>query len=303
MGIDRKSLYLTLGYQCNNNCIICAVSSHDNKKNIMSTKEIIDFINKAKIFEKNIEKIEISGGEPTIRKDFFHIMNHIKTNFPETHLYLLTNGRRFSNPQFTKKCSDYNFEDIIIAVHGPNKKIHERITRVKNSFLETMRGIKNILNFGMNASTKTIITKINYKYLPLIAEFVATNFGNVKRHTFHGLDICGNVKKNFKDVGISMKKTKLMLEEAIDVLSSYGVSTGLYSIPYCYLDEYYWKFVLPQPKTTFFYKSPKKEMINHMLNEKYGTQKKCEKCVMNVFCCGIWDSYYQKFGNEINPIL
>ncbi len=268
----------------------------------MRTEEIIKFLEDVEKENKNLRKIEISGGEPTIRNDFFEIMDFIKERFPKAILCLLSNGRKFSNLEFTKKCSNYNFYNIIVAIHGPNKKIHEKITNAENSFWETVNGVKNMLAMEMNIKTKTIITKINYKFLPRIAEFVAVNFEGIKNHAFHGLDICGNAEKNFEKVAVSLKKAKPMIEEAIDILKSYGVSTGLYSIPYCCVDEAYWKFVLPQPKTTFFYKSPEREVVNEFLDEKYGIQQRCFNCSLKHMCSGVWESYYKKFQDDLSPI-
>ena len=78
-----KKLIIELGDSCNNNCIFCSVK---NKANVnLSTSEIKKRIQDAKM--KGYKRIEFSGGEPTIRKDFLEYnaeLNCGRNNSQET---------------------------------------------------------------------------------------------------------------------------------------------------------------------------------------------------------------------------
>ncbi len=297
-----KKAYCAMGYQCNNDCIICAVSARKRfmKEGEMSTDELKDFFSK---LPEDTNVLELSGGEPTLRSDFFELLDFIKKRNPDLKLILLTNGRKLANTSFTEKLLDYNIREVIIAIHGNNKKIHERITRAAGSFNESILGIENGMNCGLPLTLKTIVTKLNYKSLPNIAEFLITRFENLERYTINGLDISGNALENFENVAVRYSQAKTFIQQAIDTCASYGVRVMLYGIPFCVLDEEYHKYPAPQPKTVFSYKSKSTEVINELFDDPYGTTKKCNGCKYKDSCFGVWYSYYEKFPDEIKPII
>ena len=61
-----KSILIKINYHCNNNCIFC----HEKKENSEITLEEFDKI----IKNNNIKKVYLSGGEPTLNKNLFQIL-------------------------------------------------------------------------------------------------------------------------------------------------------------------------------------------------------------------------------------
>ncbi|MCD7819715.1 MAG: radical SAM protein, partial [Lachnospiraceae bacterium] len=96
---------IKVGYACNNKCIHCVIANQkiaaQKKYSYINrtTKECLQIIQDSK--DNGYNDIVITGGEPTIRKDFFEILEFAKSLGMS--IYLQTNGRMFMNEEFAKK--------------------------------------------------------------------------------------------------------------------------------------------------------------------------------------------------------
>jgi len=62
--------------------------------------------------------IEISGGEPTLRKDLFDICEYIKSNY-DTNLIILSNGRKFNDKSFSKQIKEVGVDRVMTTFYRP----------------------------------------------------------------------------------------------------------------------------------------------------------------------------------------
>ena len=96
---NDNTLFVTA--QCNNRCIMCCQPplAHDDI---------------GALYEKNIHIIEsapegikvvgITGGEPTLLGDrLFSLIEHIRRHIPSAAIHILSNGRNFSDLEYTRK--------------------------------------------------------------------------------------------------------------------------------------------------------------------------------------------------------
>ncbi|MCK5473786.1 MAG: 4Fe-4S cluster-binding domain-containing protein [Candidatus Aenigmarchaeota archaeon] len=295
-----KRIYCALGYKCNNNCLICAVDSATKQDKNISTQEICNFLDN--FSGKHEIEFEISGGEATLRSDFLYIMDYIRKNNPKSPCILLSNGRRFSDTNFTSHLSEIMPQSTIIAIHGNNSNMHDAQTQIKGSFIETISGVSNLFDFGFNVDLKAIVTKLNYKKLPEIIQFAAQTFPDLKYMSINGLDVQGAAETNKNRVFIPMSSQKNYIQKAIDMALNYDIAIRTYSFPFCLFDEDYRKFVGFQPQDNVTCKSPFVEKENLLPN--YGPVEKCSFCKYVSVCGGTWHSYYSAYGvDELSPVL
>ena len=288
-------LYCAAGYKCNNNCLICVVDAFSNQHKNMTTKQVLQLFEKIKQ-EKHLREIEFSGGEPTVRDDFLYLLNWLSIKHPYLSYSVLTNGRKFCNLNFAKEFSRYNIRHVITALHHYKEEKHDEQTQAIGSFKQTFLGIKNLSFLGINLTVKIIVTKLNYKAMPQMIEFVAKNFPLVKNMSINGLDIRGRAEQ-FKDkVAVSFTKYIPYVNKAIDIAKKYNINIVLYSIPLCVLSEKYRTYAGAQPDLISVYKSPVAKVFNK--TEKHGHIAKCEKCDLNKNCYGTWFSYFDVFGTK-----
>lgn len=140
----NKKQIIFLTHKCNNNCISCKYSNENQ-----SRKDVHKALND--IFEDIYISNEalITGNEPTLRDDFFEILETAKKNKIE--LTIKSNGRLFSYPNFADKIGD---EKIIVELKSHEQKKHDEITKAQDSYLQAIKGIKNLVKRGIDTTLK-----------------------------------------------------------------------------------------------------------------------------------------------------
>ena len=96
--------------------------------------------------ELGVSKIRLTGGEPTVRKDFFEIIKIIKKNSGIKKTVMTTNGYRLD--KIAKDIKNSNLDGINISIDSLNADTFKKITG-HDRLEEILRGIKNLqkLNF------------------------------------------------------------------------------------------------------------------------------------------------------------
>lgn len=301
-----KTADIKLGYGCNDKCVHCVVEklrdiAIKNKHLDLKTDEYLKEIDK--VVSDGIKRIVVTGGEPTIRKDFPTIIDYINSFGIE--IFLQTNGRFLSKPELIEKIKN-KIDTYIIALHGPNETIHDIVTQSSNSFNQTVQGIKNVVQIGGNVCGKTVISKLNYKTLLQTCKLY--NKLGVKEIYIAYPHSSGEIDY-LKKVAPTYTQIKPYIEQCLDWANENNINLKLESILPCNLDKefpikFYYDF------TEFLAQKKYK-----MLDENYGSWEeftkmdkkkdfsKCQKCVFNNFCNGIWHEYTNIYGfEEIRPI-
>jgi len=144
---------LALTYRCNNNCYFCYMGGPQKTEEL--TKEqwglVLD-----KLWASGVPQVVFTGGEPTLREDLGYIVNHSK-NFVTG---LITNGRKldkFLCAELKKSSLDY----MQVTIESADASIHDEMTRILGSWMETQRGVATALDRGLQVVTNTTLMKEN----------------------------------------------------------------------------------------------------------------------------------------------
>ena len=146
----RKFPYIRLSISdvCNFKCGYCLpdgykIDRSDNRK-FLNIEEI-GRLAKA-LSELGVSKIRLTGGEPTVRKDFFEIIKIIKENSGIKKTVMTTNGYRLD--KIADDIKNSGLDGINISIDSLNPDTFKKITG-HDRLEEILRGIKNLqkLNF------------------------------------------------------------------------------------------------------------------------------------------------------------
>lgn len=149
-----------VGQVCNNDCIMCSVSV--NKKRVASYEELERRLEKNR---KNFDNVSFTGGEPTEHPDIIKLFKKANQLNYEG-IKISTNGRRFADPEFTKKLVDLGLGSANVAIHG-TKDEHNYIIQ-KNGYDQAIQGLKNLHENGVYTSVDSVLMKPNIEKLPKI---------------------------------------------------------------------------------------------------------------------------------------
>ena len=146
----RKFPYIRLSISdvCNFKCGYCLpdgykIDKSDNRT-FINTEEIKRLARA--LSELGVSKIRLTGGEPTIRKDFFEIIKIIKENTGIKKTVITTNGYKLD--KIANDIKNSGLDGINISIDSLDPKIFKKITG-HDRLEEILRGIKNLqeLNF------------------------------------------------------------------------------------------------------------------------------------------------------------
>ncbi len=236
------------------------------------------------------ENINLTGGEPTIHPRFLELLGWFRKQFPGNKLVLATNGRMFNYPWFAKKVLEFDNLAIEVAILGPNKKLHEALTRTKGSFGQTTGGILNILkyrNSSQELELRIIITKVNFKRLDKIINFIKKEFSAADRLVLVFPEVEGSAGKNFKMVGLTYKELKPYFSLSLMGKWKKGLTEiRLYHFPLCVIDPGLWQYA---------WRTLREDEISFLPG--------CSKCLYKKYCLGIHKDYLKLIGDgEFKPI-
>ena len=160
----RKFPYIRLSISdvCNFKCGYCLpdgykIDKSDNRS-FINTGEIKRLARA--LSELGVSKIRLTGGEPTIRKDFFEIIKIIKENSGIKKTVITTNGYKLD--KIANDIKNSGLDGINISIDSLDPKTFKKITG-HDRLEEILRGIKNLqkLNFKNIKINAVLLKGIN----------------------------------------------------------------------------------------------------------------------------------------------
>ncbi len=284
---DNNSCFVNLTYRCNNNCISCILKTKQRRSKDPTSKKILKKIDHILSWSNHIE---FNGGEPSLRKDFFEILDYVCSRKPEAEIGILSNCRAFFNSGFVKRLSDCGPKKIkvVTTLYGHTPKLHDAITRAPGSFSQQIAGIKNLISLGINVELRVVLNNLNYTYLPQIARYICSNFDlkEMRAVSFINLKISGAAVENKDIVAYSVQKTLPHLDAACNLLLKNNYGVKLFNFPHCVLPEKLRNFSAGQ--------SAERNQVKFLM--------RCKRCSLREDCSGIWRGYLKIFGKrEFSP--
>ncbi|HAF95239.1 MAG: hypothetical protein A2021_06390 [Elusimicrobia bacterium GWF2_52_66] len=304
-----KKVVLVPGYQCNNRCVFC-INTDKRTLKIRGTFEIKREIVAAS--KRGCNYLEFAGGENTIRPDFCELVR-CGRDCGFKRIAVATNGRMFSYPAFAREAIDSGLTDIIFSIHGHNAHVHDGLTQVKGSFAQLMRGFENVRKrFKGILATNTAITRLNFRSLPEIGEFIA-GFGFYNSEFIYADPNAGGVKNNFKKLMPRISQCAPYIRACLDIAGAIAKKGGprdfTYNwaaryVPLCYFREYYPRQISEAREAEIYqnvqHVAPDYVNMDYMKGRREVSRRKpprCRGCALYAQCEGIWEEYLRVYGD------
>lgn len=300
MNKEYKRVDIKTGFICNNNCKFCVQADNKCKGN-RSFEEIKKDLIESR---KRCEGVVLTGGEVTIRKDFFEIVTLAK-EIGYKSIQIQTNGRMFSSLEFCKKTIEAGATEFSPAIHGYCAEQHDFLTQSKGSFNQTVKGIKNLKSLGAYVITNTVVVKPNYATIPEIAKLLFKL--KVDQFQFAFVHPMGNALKNFENIVPSISLAAPYICKGLQRGINAKIKVMAEAMPYCLMKGYE-KYIAENvmPETEIKGKEYQNTISFTKQRKEEGKLKfpQCNQCKYNLICEGPWREYPEKRGNsEFIPII
>ncbi|MFY0406147.1 mycofactocin radical SAM maturase [Solicola sp. PLA-1-18] len=178
VGLDAPiCLTWELTYACNLSCAHCLSSSGRRDPDELSTEQceaVIDELQRMQVFYVNI-----GGGEPTIRPDFWHLLQYAVDH--QVGVKFSTNGVRIT-PDRARMLASTDYVDVQVSLDGATAEVNDHV-RGPGSFDTALTALQNLQDAGFrDAKVSVVVTRQNVTQLDEL-KAIADRFGATLRLT------------------------------------------------------------------------------------------------------------------------
>lgn len=285
--LSRKANHNTvlITERCNNLCLFCSQPPKEGNDDWLLGQAMLGLADFG--FDG---VIGVSGGEPLLYgQKFIDFLDFIAEYSPTTSLHVLTNGRAFCDFQFTKEIAARSSKLSIsfgIPLYSASAETHDLLVGAEGAFSETVKGIINAGNMGLNMEIRFIPTQKNFQDLSSVIEYCNRVFSNINQISVMNLEPMGWARKNWDELYISPINYAEHIQKSVR-LSKFG-STPLvfFNYPLCHLEQSVWDYTVKSIS----------DWKNHYPAE-------CKGCRLIDSCGGYFSSAEGKFLDQPRRII
>lgn len=162
-----KNLFLELTLRCNEHCLHCGsrCGEHDSPAELTSDqyKRILDQVKRD--FGDHLPEIDVTGGEPLLRSDFYEIMGYANSlGFR----WGMTSNATLIDREAARMLYECGMKTISVSIDGP-ENTHDTLRGRKGAFAAAMNGINALIAHGGFGHIQ-ITTVINHRNINELSE-------------------------------------------------------------------------------------------------------------------------------------
>jgi His-Xaa-Ser system radical SAM maturase HxsC len=275
---------LLLTEQCDNYCLMCSQPPKDRDDSWLfdRARKVISLL------PGDAQALSLTGGEPTLHADaLIGLLKHCKRVAAGLSVHLLTNGRRFADPQFTHRYAAVGLTDIMagIPVYAPEPGMHDFIVQAAGAFEETVHGILNLASLGQAVEIRVVVQRHTVPVLASLAAFIARNLPFVAQVVLMGLEMTGLARPNAPLVWADPAGYQRELAEAVGILTTAGITTRIYNHQLCVLDRRLWPYAV--------------RSISDWKNDYLDI---CRSCSVRDTCGGVFTTSGNRLSEHLRPV-
>lgn len=157
-----RRIDLNVGYSCNMRCHFCyyrndiAARRRDRDLTTDQCKHLMDYHRRC-----GMEVLELTGGEPTIRKDLLELIDYARKTAGFRTVSMITNGVRLADAAYARDVVAAGASDFLFSLQGSTAAMHDGVTALSGSFERLLRAIENLLPTGVRVRCNSVVTGEN----------------------------------------------------------------------------------------------------------------------------------------------
>jgi His-Xaa-Ser system radical SAM maturase HxsC len=234
--------FLLFTERCNSNCLMCSQPPRDRDDTAYLYNIYQQLI---PLIPKDCIEIGITGGEPTLLGErYFHLLELIKAELPDTEIHCLTNGRTFAWKNMADRLGEIGLNRLMLGIplYADYYAVHDYIVQAKDAFHQTMAGLYNLAVNNQRIEIRVVLHKQSIPRLAKLSRYIYKNLPFVEHIAFMGLEYQGYTPHNIKELWIDPVDYMNELGEAVEYLASMQMNVSIYNSQLCIMPEHLWKY-------------------------------------------------------------
>jgi GTP 3',8-cyclase len=234
-GRIAKKLRISVTDRCNMQCVYCMPYNNTNwleQNTLLNYEQIVHLVN---IFAKfGIEKIKITGGEPTVRPKIEELVKSLSNIDGIKSISMTTNGLLLKDK--VKKLKDSGLNSITISLDTFNQKRFKAITGIEGGLTKVLDSIDAAKTAGLQVKINVVIMRgWNEDEIVQFAQFSRETNTIVKFIEFMPLDGTGiwtnnlvfSKKEMIQVINTKVKKLEPLFNDNSDPARLYSFEDGI----------------------------------------------------------------------------
>jgi MoaA/NifB/PqqE/SkfB family radical SAM enzyme len=266
---------------CNQDCVFCF--AREGELVTVPEDNLIEIL--GRLTAEGVEGIMFSGREPTLNKRLPELISEARKAGLKN-ITVETNALLFDTMEFVIQCKEAGLHASFVSFHSVREQTVEQITQTPGSLRRTLRGIRNLLEQGIEVELNCVMNRFNYHELEEIADWVTTNLTTISSLTFSFVAPLGRAEGN-RAVVPRIAQVTPYLRKALLLAEKRGLTAlvpGRCGIPLCTLpgmERFFVDYTLRDHIT--FNTAP-------LPDDRLKTPL-CSSCRFNLYCHGLWSNY------------
>lgn len=277
--------HLFVTERCNSNCLMCSQPPKDRDDVDALTERNLELIG---LITPHPSYLTITGGEPTLLGDhLFRLITELKCSMEATELHMLTNGRTFAWPEYTRRFADLGHPKISLGIplYSDCAGAHDHVVQAKGAFDQTVAGLHQAARNGIRVEVRVVLHKLTIPRLTKLVEYIYRNLTFVEHIALMGLEYTGYTPRNIAELWIDPHDYQDELEEAVEYLAVRNMTVSIYNHQLCVLRPSLWRFA----------RKSISDWKNLYLPE-------CQKCTALSACGGLFQWAVKKHSDHIHAM-
>ncbi len=303
-GGGLRWLEISPGFACNCRCIGCHSCSPATGDQ-MSWPEVQSWLLKGR--RGGARHIWLSGGEPTIRKDFLATLRAARAIGYER-IKVQSNGMMFSYPEFTRRALDAGMNEVNLLLKSLDPKIHDGLNRTPGSFAALDRGLAQLeaakaAGSALRLEGDILVTSRNYEELvPLVEHYAARGLSHFNLWLFSLVD---QGDRDLRRLVPRISDLRPAMEAAYDRAIALGCTMVSLNTPACMITPSRWRALFDASGMDLLVVNPggRAFMLQDSSIEQGVFVESCASCSVRATCHGMRQDYLDVHGSaELVPV-
>lgn len=294
---------LSPGYACNCRCTGCFSCSPEASAQ-MGWPEVERWLRYGRC--KGARHVWLSGGEPTLRRDFRKTLKLAKFLGYER-IKVQSNGMLFAYPGFAEKAAAAGMNEVNLLLKSLDPTLHDELNQTPRSHELLTTGLKALQVVAqerpMRMAGDILLTSRNWQELPeLVAHYTERGLVHFNIWLFSLVD---QGDADLQELIPNLSEAVPKLLEAVDIARARGATVCSLNTPHCLIPPAYWGAQFDAAGMGLAVVNPGGQafMLEDSAMEQGCYTPRCDSCAVRRWCHGMRADYLAAHGDaELQPV-
>ena len=237
----------------------------------------------------------LSGGEPTLRKDFVQTLRAAR-HLGYERIKVQSNGMLFAYPEFAARAVQAGMTEVNLLVKSLDAKVHDGLNRTPGSHAALTQGLDVLRGLPVRLEGDFLMTTRNWAELPaVVAHYAERGLVHFNIWLFSLVD---QGDADLRRLVPRLSDCRPAMVEALAVAKAHGATLCSLNTPHCTVPPDAWEMLFDSAGMELLVVNPggRAFMLETSSIEQGTFVAVCNDCAVRPFCHGMRSDYLAVYG-------